>query len=93
MGPIKIVSFIDEHTRECLGGLVERSITGADLIAEFDRLAGLRETYPTALRRDNGLELACAAMGEWGRWPCRSALHPALGYQPPARYAATRIHR
>jgi putative transposase len=26
--PIKIVSIIDEHTRECLGGMVERSITG-----------------------------------------------------------------
>ena len=25
--PIKIVSIIDEHTRECLGGMVERSIT------------------------------------------------------------------
>ena len=37
--PIKIVSIIDEHTRECLGGLVERSITGEHLIAELDRLA------------------------------------------------------
>lgn len=26
--PIEIVSIIDEHTRECLGGMVERSITG-----------------------------------------------------------------
>lgn len=26
--PIKIVSIVDEHTRECLGSLVERSITG-----------------------------------------------------------------
>ncbi len=26
--PVKIVSIIDEHTRECLGGLVDRSITG-----------------------------------------------------------------
>jgi putative transposase len=25
--PVKIVSIVDEHTRECLGGLVERSIT------------------------------------------------------------------
>ena len=25
--PIKIVSIVDEHTRECLGGMVERSIT------------------------------------------------------------------
>jgi transposase InsO family protein len=34
--PIKIVSIIDEHTRECLGGMVERSITGEDLVAELD---------------------------------------------------------
>jgi hypothetical protein len=26
--PVKIVSIIDEHTRECLGGMVERSIPG-----------------------------------------------------------------
>lgn len=30
--PIKIVSIIDEHTRECLGGMVERSITADQLI-------------------------------------------------------------
>jgi putative transposase len=28
--PVKIVSIIDEHTRECLGGLVERSATATD---------------------------------------------------------------
>ena len=48
--PIKIVSIIDEHTRECLGGMVERSITCDDLIAELDRLAGQRGTDPTVLR-------------------------------------------
>jgi len=37
--PIKIVSMIDEHTRECLGGMVERSITGNHLIEELDRVA------------------------------------------------------
>ena len=63
--PIKIVSVIDEHTRECLGGMVERSITGEHLIAELDRLAGLRRTYPAVLRCDNGPELACAAMADW----------------------------
>ena len=52
--PIKIVSIVDEHTRECLGGLVERSITGEDLIAELDRVCGQRGTYPTVLRCDNG---------------------------------------
>ena len=63
--PIKIVSIVDEHTRECLGGLVERSITGEDLIAELDRVCGQRGTYPTVLRCDNGPELARLAMAEW----------------------------
>ena len=63
--PIKIVSIVDEHTRECLGGTVERSITGEDLIAELDRLAAERGNHPAVLRCDNGPELACAAMAEW----------------------------
>ena len=63
--PIKIVSILDEHTRECLGGLVERSITGEHLIAELDRLAAERGTYPAVLRCDNGPELACSAMVDW----------------------------
>jgi putative transposase len=62
--PIKIVSIIDEHTRECLGGLVERSITGENLITELDRLADQRGTHPAVLRFDSGPELACSAMTE-----------------------------
>ena len=63
--PIKIVSIIDEHTRECLGGMVERSITGDHLIGELDRLAAQRGTFPAVLRCDNGPELACGAMADW----------------------------
>jgi putative transposase len=63
--PIKIVSIIDEHTRECLGGRVERSITGEHLIDELDCLAAQRGTYPAVLRCDNGPELACGAMADW----------------------------
>src|SRR4029077_9375231 len=62
--PIKIVSIVDEHTRECLGGLVERSITADNLTDELDRLAAQRG-YPTVVRCDNGPELACAAMADW----------------------------
>jgi transposase InsO family protein len=62
--PVKIASIIDEHTRECLGGLVARSITGDQLINELDRLASHRG-YPAVLRCDNGPELACAAMADW----------------------------
>jgi hypothetical protein len=50
--PIKIVSIIDEHTRECPRRPGGRSITGENLIAELDRLAGLRGTYPRVLRDD-----------------------------------------
>jgi putative transposase len=142
--PIKIVSVIDEHTRECLGGLVDRGITGEELITELDCLVGQRGTYPAVLRCDNGPELACAAMADWARghvglhfvppgepwrngyvesfnsrirdeclninsfWSLAQARvvisdwkhdynhhrrHSALVYQPPARYAATCIHR
>jgi transposase InsO family protein len=63
--PLKIVSIVDEHTRECLGDLVARSITADELIAELDRIAAQRGTYPAVLRCDNGPELICAAMADW----------------------------
>ena len=47
--PVKIVSIVDEHTRESLGGLVDRSTTGDRLIDELDRLA-LQRGYPRVLR-------------------------------------------
>ena len=62
--PVKIVSIVDEHTRECLGGLVERSVTADVLIDELDRIATTRR-YPAVLRCDNGPELACTAMADW----------------------------
>src|SRR6185312_7623163 len=62
--PIKLVSIIDEHTRECLTNLVDRSVTADVLIDELDRLALLRG-YPAVLRCDNGPELACEAMTDW----------------------------
>jgi putative transposase len=62
--PVKIVSIVDEHTRECLGGLVDGSITGDVLIDELDRIAAMRG-YPAVLRCDNGPELAYVAMADW----------------------------
>lgn len=58
------MSIIDEHTRECLGGLVERCVTADHLINELDRVAQQRG-YPAVLRCDNGPELACTAMTDW----------------------------
>ena len=81
--PIKIASIVDEHTRECLGGLVQRSITGENLIAELDWLAAGRGTYPAVLRCDNGPELACVAMADWAN--SRVGLH----FIPPGQPGAT----
>ena len=74
--PIKIVSIIDEHTRECLGGLVERNITGGDLIDELDRLAAARG-YPAVLRCDNGVRAGLRGDGRLGPRTGRARLHPA----------------
>jgi hypothetical protein len=51
--PVKIVSIVDEDTRECLGGLVDRNITSDDLIviilvAVFSE-AALTRTYASSL--------------------------------------------
>lgn len=63
--PFKILSVIDEHTRECLGGLVERSITADKLADELDRIVEARGTSPAVLRLDNGPEMIAAALAEW----------------------------
>jgi putative transposase len=62
--PVKIVSVVDAHTRECLGGLVARSVGADVLIEELDGIAAIRG-YPAVLRCDNGPELACEAMADW----------------------------
>lgn len=58
---MKIVSIVDEHTRECLAGLVERSIT-ADRLTRNSTGSPVGRVYPAALRCDNEPELACAGM-------------------------------
>jgi putative transposase len=80
--PIKIVSIVDEHTREHLGGLVDRSVTGEDLIDELDRIAGMRG-YPAVLCCDNGPEPACQAMPDW------AGERVGLSFIPPVGRGAT----
>ena len=92
--PVKIASIIDEHTRECLGGMVERSITGDHLIDELDRVAAHRGAHPGVPRCDNGPELACSAMVEWAARPRWVALHSPVNsfwarWPKPASSSAT----
>ena len=62
--PIKICSIVDEHTRECIGGLVERSITADRLTAHLEDLVAVRGA-PAVLRSDNGPEFISDAMAHW----------------------------
>jgi putative transposase len=62
--PVKILSIVDEHTRECLGGVVDYSITGLDLAEQLDVLA-IDRGMPQALRMDNGPELISNAVAQW----------------------------
>ena len=66
--PIKIASIIDEHTRECLGGLVDRSITAHVLIDERIRLAFIPP----------GLPPAALGPGLPGPGQLRCRLHPPM---------------
>lgn len=64
--PIKIGSIVDEHTRECLGGLLERSITAEVPASELNRIAYLRGASPAVLRRT----AAATSRADWNGSPC-----------------------
>lgn len=83
--PIKIVSIVDEHTRECLAGMVERSITGEHLIAELDQLAVQHGTYPGCCGATMPPELACSAIAGWASGQIGPGSHQRLEtrLQPP----------
>lgn len=79
---IKICSIVDEHTRECIGGLVERSITADRLTAHLEDLVTQRGA-PAVLRSDNGPEFISEAMADW------AGTRTGLFYIPPARPGTT----
>ncbi|KKB97433.1 integrase [Mycolicibacter arupensis] len=59
---IKIASMIDEHTRESLLNLVERSITGEHLVEELKAVFAAHGGPPKVLRLDNGPEMVSQAL-------------------------------
>jgi transposase InsO family protein len=62
--PIKICSIVDEHTRECIGGLVDRSITAEKLTAHLEDLVAVRGA-PAVLRSDNRPDFISEAIADW----------------------------
>ncbi len=61
---VKIASMVDEHTRESLLHLVERSITAEALVTELEKVFVARGA-PRVLRCDNGPEMISAALQQF----------------------------
>ena len=53
---------IDEHTRVSLLDMVERSITGEDLVDELEKVFASADGPPQVLRLDNGPEMISQAL-------------------------------
>jgi len=63
-GQVKLLSVVDEFTRECLAIEVRRSFRGQDVVAALEELFASRGR-PKYLRSDNGPEFACKAVRKW----------------------------
>jgi len=62
--PLKILTLIDEHSRECLALLVERSITSDDVLYCLADLF-IQHGIPDHIRSDNGPEFTATAVRQW----------------------------
>jgi transposase InsO family protein len=63
-GQMKLLSVVDEFTRECLTIQVARTFRGGDVVAALEELFAIRGR-PRYLRSDNGPEFACKAVRKW----------------------------
>ena len=61
---VRILTLVDDFTRECLTLLVDTSLTGLRVARELDRVAELRR-YPGIVVSDNGTELTSNAILTW----------------------------
>lgn len=62
--PLKWLSIVDEHTRECLALKVARGLTAEDAIDTLAELFAMRGV-PGAIRSDNGPEFVARAIRKW----------------------------
>ena len=63
-GKLRILSVLDEYTRECLVLHVARQLTAVDLIAVMERLVAQRGV-PAHLRSDSGSEFVARTLQAW----------------------------
>ncbi len=63
-GRLRILSLIDEHSRECLALHVARKLTAHDLVVVMERLVAERGA-PDHIRSDNGSEFIARILQQW----------------------------
>ncbi|EUA33473.1 integrase core domain protein [Mycobacterium xenopi 4042] len=80
---VKIASMLDEHTRESLLNIVERSITAERLIEDLEKCFTAAGGPPMVLRMDNGPELISQALQSF----CAGKV--GMTYIPPGRRGRT----
>jgi len=61
---LKLLTVLDEYTRECVGIMVARSITAAGVIG-FLELVILKHGAPANVRSDNGPEFVAETVKQW----------------------------
>jgi putative transposase len=61
---LKMLTLVDEYTRECLAVEAAVSITSADVRRVLEQVCSTRG-YPEAVRSDNGSEFIGASVGDW----------------------------
>lgn len=64
--PLKLLTIVDEHTRECLAIDVDRRLRSDDVLHRLSELF-VQHGVPEHIRSDNGLEFAAKAVREWLR--------------------------
>lgn len=64
----KILNIVDEHTREELGGLVDRRIDADRTVTALEDIVKKRGATPGFIRCDNGTELTANPLRDWCRF-------------------------
>jgi putative transposase len=65
---LKLLNIVDEHSREELGGLVERRIDADRTVAALEDIVDKKGETPEFIRCDNGPELTANALRDWCRF-------------------------
>ena len=65
----RVLAVVDDFSRECLGLVVDVSLSGVRVTRELDRIAANRG-YPALIVSDNGTELTSHALLHWQEERC-----------------------